>query len=274
MYRTIAASAIAMTFYALPLTAQLDQTDVLFDALGLPEIIDVMRQEGIVYGDTLAADMLPGGGTPRWTQAVSEIYDTTRLEADVRASFVQALDGTDIDAMLDFYTSDLGETIVGLEISARQALLDPEVEDASKEFAMLQRVDETPRFLLSQSFVDANDLIEANVVGSLNSSYAFYLGLIDGGVMPAGVTPDTALQDIWAQEPETRENTTLWVYSFVMLAYQPLTDAQLQELIAFSTTDAGKDLTRALFGAFDGLFDDVSRRLGLGVAQFMATQEL
>ena len=274
MYRTIAASAIAMTFYALPLTAQPDQTDVLFDALGLPEIIDVMRQEGIVYGDTLAADMLPGGGTPRWTQAVSEIYDTTRLEADVLASFVQALDGTDIDAMLDFYTSDLGETIVGLEISARQALLDPEVEDASKEFAMLQRMDETPRFLLSQSFVDANDLIEANVVGSLNSSYAFYLGLIDGGVMPAGVTPDTALQDIWAQEPETRENTTLWVYSFVMLAYQPLTDAQLQELIAFSTTDAGKDLTRALFGAFDGLFDDVSRRLGLGVAQFMATQEL
>ncbi|MFA8443212.1 hypothetical protein [Yoonia sp.] len=163
---------------------------------------------------------------------------------------------------------------MGLELSARRAYLDEAVEMASKENAAIAMMDETPRFLMVQEFVDVNDLIEANVVGSLNSSYAFYTGLIDGGAMPAGVTGETALQDVWAQEPEVRKDTTEWVYSFLLMAYQPLSDAEMEAYIEFSRTDAGQDMTDALFAAFDGMFEDISRGLGLASARFMISQEL
>ena len=272
--RIVHAAAIAITSFPLPALAQDARFDALYDALGLPEVVEIMREEGFDYGGSLAETMLPGGGDPRWPAVLEQIYDTQMMNEELQGAMAEVLSGDDIDAILDFYTSDLGEKIVGLEVSARRALLEPEIEEASKEAATLQRLDETPRAALATEFIVANDLIESNVVGSLNSSYAFYMGLIDGGAMPAGVTAETAIEDIWAQEPEVRNDTTDWVYSFVLLAYQPLTDDELQQLIAFSRTDAGEELTDALFLAFDGLFEDISRGLGLGLARFMATQEL
>ncbi|MCK0094574.1 DUF2059 domain-containing protein [Yoonia sp. F2084L] len=277
MFRFAAPIACALTFAFTPAwgqTAEADKIDSLFDALGLPEMIEIMREEGLSYGETLAADMLPGGRSDQWDQAVSAIYDTDMMYEEVRGAFGEAIAGDDIDAMLAFFTSEQGEKIIGLEVSARRALLDDAVEEASKEAAAIAMMDETPRYLMVQEFVEANDLIESNVVGSLNSSYAFYIGLIDGGAMPAGVTPETALQDVWSQEPDVRGDTTEWVYSFLLMAYQPLSDDELNDYIAFSRTQAGQDMTDALFLAFNGMFDDISRALGLASSRFMISQEL
>ena len=277
MPRFTTAIALIATMTVTPVFAQSDQTakaDALFAALGMPEIIEIMREEGLEYGTSLATDMLPGGTSNAWEVAVEAIYDPQMMLEEVRGAFGESLDGDDIGAMLEFYTSDAGTAIINLEISARRAMLDDAVEEASIEASALQMMDETPRYLQVKSFVEANDLIESNVVGSLNSSYAFYTGLIDGGAMPAGVTLDTALQDVWIQESDIRDSTTEWVYSFLLMAYQPLSDAELDAYIAFSETEAGQDLTFALFVSFDGMFEDISRALGLGVSRFMMTQEL
>ena len=58
------------------------------------------------------------------------------------------------------------------------------------------------------------------------------------------------------------------------MAYQPLADEDLEAYIAFSETDAGKQMNSALFEAFDGLFVDVSRDLGRASSRFMLRQEL
>ncbi len=266
----------AVASFAAPLFAQDNdaQIDALYDALGLPAIIEIMREEGVAYGDELGTEMLPGGVSADWRAAVSMIYDLETMNEEVRGAFGEAIADDDLDLMLDFFTSDRGANIVALEISARRALLDKEVEEASKEAAALQIMDETPRYLAVKEIVETNDLIESNVVGALNSSYAFYMGLIDGGVMPPGVTADTALQDVWTQEPEIRANTTEWVYSFLLLAYQPLSDDDLAAYQAFMQTEAGQDLNDALFLSFDGMFEDISRALGLASSRFMVTQEL
>ena len=277
MFRIMAPFAFAATLCAAPLWAQeadADKVDQLFDALGMPQMIEIMREEGLAYGETLAADMLPGGPSAEWSMAVSTIYDIEMMTEEVRGVLGEALEGDDIDAMLTFFTSEQGERIVSLEVSARRALLDDAVEEISKENAAIAMMDETPRFQVVQEFIDANDLIEANVIGSLNSTYAFYTGLIDGGAMPAGFTLETALQDVWAQEPAVRSDTTEWLYSFLLMAYQPLSDDELDAYLAFSRSEAGQDMTDALFEAFNGMFDDISRALGLASSRFMLTQEL
>jgi len=277
MYRIVTATCFAAATAYSPAFAQsndIAKLDALFDALDMPEIIDIMREEGLAYGATLADDMLPGGQSQAWIDAVATIYDAQMMREDVRGAFDQSLEGDDLDAMLAFFTSARGEKIVGLEVSARRAMLDEAIEEASIEAAAIAMMDGTDRYQQVKSFVEINDLIEGNVVGSLNSSYAFYVGLIDGGAMPGGITPETALQDVWAQEDDIRESTTEWIYSFLLLAYQPLSDEDLAAYIAFSQTEAGQELTGALFTSFNDMFNDISGALGLAVSRFMVTQEL
>ncbi|MFN3663964.1 DUF2059 domain-containing protein [Yoonia sp.] len=275
MLRALFISFVTAVTLAAPVArAQDDDANALFDAMGLPEIMDVMRQEGIDYGDTIARDMFPSGMTPRWADAVAEIYDADTMVAQMRAAFVAALGDGDAAAMLAFYQSDLGRRVVTLEIDARRAMLDPALEDAAKQMAAQALQDDTDRAQMITDFISANNLIEANVVGALNSNYAFISGLVSGGATLPGLMADDILADVWDQEPEIRATTTEWLYAFLMLAYEPLPDADLAEFSAMTQTTAGRDLTAALFIAFDDLFEQVSRDLGVAASAFIVSQEL
>lgn len=274
---TTTVAAAAMFVASLPVFAQdhdRPKVDALFDAMGLAEVIGIMRTEGLVHGDEVAKQMFPDERDGRWTALVSDIYDSQVMYEEVRAAFDEELDGDDLDTMLAFYQSDLGHAVVALEISARRAFLDDTVEEISKEEAALAAADDTPRFRQITQFIEASDLIETNVVGAMNTNYAFMMGLIDGGALPDGVTADNALQQIWEQEDDIRGTTQEWLYAFLMLAYQPLPDEDLDAYIAFMRSDAGQDLNNAVFVAFDGMYDDVSRALGLGASRFVISREL
>jgi hypothetical protein len=250
------------------------QVTELFEALGLPEMIAVMGEEGIGYGETIAADLFGSQPGADWEAMVGAIYDAAVMREAVETAMASALDEADLQPMLDFFQSDTGRNIVALEVAARRALLDDAVEEASKAAAAIARADATARFGQVERFVEINDLIEANVVGALNSNYAFYIGLQEGGAFPQALPEDEILADVWAQEAEIRESTTEWVYSFLMMAYQPLGDAEMEAYIAFSQTGAGQRLNRAMFSAFDEVFNDISLTLGRAASRFMIGQEL
>ena len=256
--------------------AQADEAKVrtLFEALELPGIIAVMQQEGFTYADQLATDLLGGETGASWQATITGIYDAERMERMAFEGLVDTLDGANVDAMIAFYEAEPGRRIPPLEVSAREAMLDDEIEEAAKEIANRARAEENDRFRLAREFVEANDLIELNVMGALNSNLAFYDGLRSGGALPPEMTQDQILNEVWAQEEEIRDNTIEWVYAFVMLAYQPLAPADLQAFTAFSETDAGQQMNQALFEAFDRMFLEISRSLGAAAAEEMTTQEL
>ena len=65
--RTIAiASIVTSSFISLPALAQNTQSELLFDALGLPDIVDIMREEGVVYGAQIGTDLFPNQVSPAW----------------------------------------------------------------------------------------------------------------------------------------------------------------------------------------------------------------
>ncbi|RYG92219.1 DUF2059 domain-containing protein [Loktanella sp. IMCC34160] len=268
--------AVFSTAMGLPAFAQSETGDIdrLFDATGLPELIGIMREEGLSHADQLASDLFQGGGGPRWDSMIDRVYDVERMEARVRMDFAASLEGEDIGPLLDFFGSDLGMEIVSLEISARRAFLDPEVEAAAIEAAAIAAMDETDRHQLLTRFIEVNDLIESNVVGGLNSNYAFYIGMADAGAFGGELTESDILTDVWSQEPEVRASTTEWVYSFLGLAYQPLSDSDVEAYIALSETDIGQAMNRALFNGFDGMFNDLSRGLGLAAGEMMTGADL
>lgn len=266
----------AQTVPADPAQVETAQTDAqaLYALLRLPEILDVMREEGISYGAKIGDDLFPVAVDPDWSAQVELIYDIARMRAQSEAAFAAELEGADIPAMLAFFSTKPGQSFSALEVSARRAQLDQEVEAGAKEAAALAMADNSPRYQLIRRFAEVNDLIETNVVGALNSNYAFYQGLIQGGAAQPGLTDDEILANVWDQEPEIRRTTTEWVMSFLLMAYQPLSDADLEAYIAFSETPAGADLNRAVFNAFDQMFIEISHSLGEASAQYMVGDTL
>ena len=236
----------------------------LSQALQLEALFDALREEGLGYGETLEADMFPGGGGPQWTAAVAAIYDPATLRALFEAS-LQAELGADPDAMtgiLAFFTTDLGKRVIGLEIEARRAFLDTATEEAARVAAENRLANRDPKARLLERFIAAGDLVEMNVAGALSGNLAFMTGMSETGVYGDAMPAEDLMSNVWAQEQQIRDDTTSWLYAYLGLAYDPLTEAELLTYIDFMESPEGKRLNAALFIAFNDVFRQVSHDLG------------
>lgn len=268
-------ATVFWAFAVLPLGAGADaDLQRLSRALGLPQIIAVMHDEGVSYGDELAESMFPNGADAGWRDTVAEIYDIDRMGDVALADFAENLDSAEVSELTGFFESPLGVEIIALEIAARRALLDDALDAANKAITARMIADKDPRIDLIRQFIVVNDLLETNIVGALNSSYAFYIGLVDGGAFRDAIPEDKILADVWQQEPDIRLETDEWLYGFLTLAYSPLSDADLVAYIEFSETAAGQALNSALFAGFDEMFEGISRALGLAAAKVMSSRQL
>lgn len=274
MLRRTCLGLIAGLLLAVPAFA--DPVEDLAKALKLPQLFQVLRDEGRGYGADLEADLFPGQGGKRWTERVAAIHDAGRMTALAEAELHRRLDAQPaaVQKMLGFFGSERGQRIVELELAARSAFLDTALREAAEErFHALER-DHAPRIGQIRNLVEINDLIEQNVAGGLNASLAFYRGLLAGGGAEEGVPETEMMADLWAQEPAIREETVVWVFPYLALAYQPLSDADLQSYIDFSSSPEGQQLNTALFAAFDVVFTGVSEALGRSAAEFLEAEDI
>jgi hypothetical protein len=236
----------------------------LSGALKTAEVMRVVREEGIASGTELASDLPLGTGDPLWAAALSRIYNPAHMEAIFNQSFAQSLaaEGETLAAATAFFSSPVGERVLSLELAARKALQDKEVEAAAKRaYADLAEANPARQALIDE-FVSVNDLVESNVMGALNANLAFLHGLADTGGETLAMSEADMLAHVSATEPEVRAEMVDWLFPFLTLAYQPLSDADLQAYIAFSKTPAGQRVNAAMFQAYDALFDEISRDLG------------
>ncbi|MEM6694959.1 MAG: DUF2059 domain-containing protein [Pseudomonadota bacterium] len=274
MTRALAIASLVL-ITAIGARAQIDdRVTQLFAAMGFPELLQIMRQEGVAYGDELAGELFPAPPGASWTRAVDAIYGRERLEELIKAELQEALAGEDVAAMVAFFESPVGTRIIALELEARRAMLDPDIDTAARETWDAVKDEDTPRNSALRTFAEINSLVENNVVAALNSQFAFYAGLADGGAFDGAMSEQEILTDIWGQEEAIRESTIEWLFAYLTLAYQPLTDDELDAYIAFSETEAGQALNQALFAAFAEMFSNVNEALGAAAADAMQTREL
>ncbi|SDN84868.1 hypothetical protein SAMN05216196_102323 [Lutimaribacter pacificus] len=255
---------------ALPLRAMAADIDRLFAAMQVDRLIDVMRDEGLAYGDSLEQDMLGGHAGPGWAGLVGRIYDTDKMRAVVRAHFADSFGDADSAPLIAFFESEAGRALVEAEIETREAFMLPGVEEAAR--ALWREADKaTPRQRLIADYVEVNGLLEYNVAGALNANYLFFLGLVEGGAVD--MSEEDILADVWAQEDETRHDTREWLFAYLSMAYEDLPPATLEAYVALSRSAPGRALNHALFAGFDRMYGELSLSMGLAVASRMATGE-
>lgn len=249
----------------------------VIEALRLTEVVSIMRAEGIAHGVGVGESMLgPRGSGPGWQAIVEGIHDRDRMLGMLRKGIDSALPDqmAAIAPALDFFEGELGRRILRLEISAREAMLDTEVDEAAREgWARLQQT-EAARAAQLLRLAEAGDLIEENVVGGLNSTFAFYRGLMDSGASGFGMGQQDMLADVWSQEPEIRAEIEAWLFGYLGLAYGPLGTDDLDDYVALFESEAGQQLNAALFAAFNAMFETLSHDLGLAAGRMLAGEDL
>lgn len=242
------------------------ELDRLSAALRVSDLMEILSEEGRVQSGDLQADMFPGRATGAWSATSAAIYDVEDMRGVFRTRLDAELADTDIAPMLEYLESEEGTRIVQLEVDARRALMDESIEEAASDaFRDLQRDDEA-RVALLEAFVDANNLIDLNVSGALNSNLSFYSGLAAGGGFD--LPQDEILADVWESADAIREDTSEWMFGYLTLAYGPLEDQVLENYVSLSETPSGRALNRALFAAFDELFRGISFDLGKAASRF------
>jgi hypothetical protein len=113
-----------------------------------------------------------------------------------------------------------------------------------------------------------------NVAGALSANLAFMQGMAQTGAYGTAPPESDLMQDVWAQEGQIRDDTQGWLRAYLGLAYQPLTEAELDAYIAFMESPAGQRLNAALFVGFDQVFRQVSRDLGRSAGLAMLGQNI
>lgn len=266
MRLTLAALLLSST------AAAAQDTEALFDLLRMPEMIEIMAQEGVAQGETIDADVLEGQGGAGWAATVSQIYAPEAMTDRARQDFDAALQGIDTGPMVDFFATPLGKEIIALELSARAAMLDDDVEQAARARVIDEHGGD--RLTLIDRFTEAADLLDRNVEGALNANYAFFQGLAQVGGLPSGLTEEQIVEEVWQAEPETRADTGEWIDAYLLMAYDPLSDDDLAIYTAFIESDAGQRFVDASFAAYDGMYLDISRALGAAMGQAAAGSSL
>ncbi|WP_407493316.1 hypothetical protein [Pseudooceanicola sp. MF1-13] len=252
-------------------TITADQQSRLWDALDMPGALDVMRREGLSLADEVAEQYLVGRTGASWQDAVATIYDGDAMGDMMMDGMVADLGGADPDPMLAFFESDLGQRIITLEMSAREVFLDSDMEEAARDRVRTDAID-PDRMELIDEFIAVNDLVDYNTSGAMNTNVAFLRGLATSEIFEMG--EQEILDGVWGDSDASRSDTEEWLRAYLSTAYQPLSDEDLRAYIAFSETEAGQRLNRALFVGFGDMYTYQYNALGLAVAQQLAGQDL
>jgi len=240
--------------------------------LRIDDLAQALHQEGIDHAQSLEAEMLGGRGGAHWSRQVAGIYDADRIAGAIRDVLTDDLGEDEAIQTIAFFDSPLGQEILSLEIAARVAMRDADVEAAARSIHDGLKGTDDSRLALVARFVTVNDLVERNVAGAMGASYQFLRGLSDGGA--TGLDDAAILAEVWAEEPATRDETESWLFAYLLMAYRPLSDVELQTYVTFSESPAGQALNAALFAGFDALYRAISHELGLALAGALAASDI
>ncbi|MFC0201619.1 hypothetical protein [Paracoccus rhizosphaerae] len=251
--------------------------DRVWKALDMAAVMPILRDEAVAEAVDMEAQGLVAGGGRSWPSTVALVHDTERLEALFRQSMARSAAAADPSALragLAFHEGHLGRRLLRLELAARRAMLDGEVETQARDgFARaLGRGDRRAQQILR--LIDEADLVAPNVAGALNASLAFSRGYEQGGGFDMPLSDSQLLAETWAQRDQIEAEATDWLRAYLLLSYSSLRDDEMEAYVAYASSREGKVVAQVLFDAFDRVLRQTSFDLGLAAALRMQGREL
>ncbi|MEO0403074.1 MAG: hypothetical protein AAF214_11920 [Pseudomonadota bacterium] len=233
----------------------------LVNVMGVPALIQAFSEEGVGAGETINQNFLSGQGGDVWAETVRRLYDPARLEVELTASLAEVLDADVASQALLFFESEIGAKVIALEVAARQAMQNADLEATAR--AAGAQAGETV-----VDFLALRNLIERNTTAAITAQTAFFAGLVETSGR-ADVAPD-----IQEQRSTIMAETESWLRGYYALIQSPLSADEVAIYTAFWDTDVGKALDDAMFAAFGASYASLSYGLGQAAGRLLPQNEL
>ncbi|MAT89034.1 MAG: hypothetical protein CL532_10935 [Aestuariivita sp.] len=253
--------------------AQTSVYDQLYAALHLNDIVKVIRDEGLEEAKSTAEIYLKSQGQiASFNSQIDSFYDITNISTFLLNGISTGLMEQDAEMALMFYTRDLGAKIASLEASARLAISDSAVESMAIEIAKSAKTKDSKRYKLLQENMKQMELVEQNLKGAFASQYGFLTEL--SKATDINLSQDQILSLLSGSEEDLRKEVTDWLMGYSYMAYQPISDDELQLYLDFLANTSGKALNGALFNVFNALSVKTSSALGELIALLREARDL
>ncbi|MEL7099149.1 MAG: hypothetical protein AAGM84_10015 [Pseudomonadota bacterium] len=234
--------------------------DRLFDAAGLPELIASFADDSRLGARDLDDSFLQGQGGDVFAETIDRLHDPARLIETMRAGVSDRLDPDDAAQALSFVESEMGQRIARLEVEARQAMSNDDVEAAA--LAAADRADDAV-----VAMIELRNLPERNADISFNAQVAFWAGV-------AATAPDFDVPDIEGQRDAIAARSRTWVTGFYMLVASALEDGDLETYSAFWDTEVAEAWDDAVSAALEEMYSELSFATGQAVGRLLPQNEL
>jgi uncharacterized protein with PIN domain len=246
----------------------------MLSAMGIYEILAIIGQENIRSAESLEDSMFPGQGGAPWIALVTRLHAADRMAQMFENAFSEiALTPAQVAEVTAFMTSETGRQLIEGEVATRQLFLDEDEVDVANDRFMAALEAGEDRLEILYDLNEVNGFVERNVTGALNLQFAFYRGLADGDALAAQMSEATMVEQVWSQEPEVRQMTVEWLFSYQLAAYSSVSDEALRAYVDFGRSEAGRAVNAALFAAFDEVLGVLSYEIGTGAASFIVGED-
>lgn len=237
----------------------------------LDRLFQLMRVEEVLRGFPEALlqgmDENPGAwGTDMPREAVKQAaerhFNATVMANGMRLLMTGTMTPADLDAAIQFYSTDLGRRIVALEVAAAAPELADTVEkEGARIYGDLQDRD-SPRIGQIRRMIEAMSLIDWGMAMVMNMSFAMFSAVYAGPEAEGGLSEEQILTMINASMGGLRGELTAVMNAESAFTYRDLSDEEFERYVMFLETREGLALAKASLDAIREVMINRSRAFG------------
>ena len=266
---------LVRNFLIISLCASYGKADVisdLYDALHMDRINEIIRLEGIQDAEGTGEAYLPPNSVDRFVAQAKSVYQLEAMERDFKRLLNQNLSIVDANKILLFYQKPLGKVASELEVSARIAISDAQIEEMAKLKLKEAVKSKNKRLDEIESVIRTLELVEQNLIGAYAAQFAFMYELSKLGVIE--LSKQEMIDLITNDEEKLKGEILEWLMAFSHMAYTPMGDKDFSDYSDFSKSELGIALNKALFSVYNEMAKDQSQRLASILGEFMKSEDL
>ena len=252
--------------------AKADDISDLYDALQMDRVNEIIRVEGIRDAQGTGEAYLSANSVERFVDQAKSVYQLDSMEKDFKRLLTENLSTSDASEILLFYRRPIGKIASELEVSARVAISETEIEEMAKTKLEEAKALKNTRLDEIESVIKTLELVEQNLIGAYAAQFAFMYELSKLGVIE--LSRQEMIDIITNDEEKLKGEIFEWLMAFSHMAYAPMSDEQFSVYNDFSKSDLGIALNKALFSVYNEMAKDQSQSLANILGEFMKSEDL
>ena len=252
--------------------AKADAISDLYDALQMDRVNEIIRAEGIRDARGTGEAYLSTNSVERFVEQAKSVYQLDNMEKDFKRLLTENLSTSEANEILLFYRLPIGKLASELEVSARVAISETEIEEMAKTMLKEAKAIKNTRLNEIESVIKILELVEQNLIGAYAAQFAFMYELSKLGVLD--LSRQEMIDIITNDEEKLKGEILEWLMAFSHMAYAPMSDEEFRVYNDFSKSDLGILLNKALFSVYNEMAKDQSQSLANILGEFMISEDL